>query len=306
LKEAPHHISGWIALDKPEGISSAKATARVRKLFQAKKAGHIGTLDPLASGLLPIALGEATKTIPFLTNQTKSYEWEATFGIKTAPGDREGEILATSAIYPSGEQIEKVLKNFIGTIEQTPPKFSAIKIKGQPAYKKARRGEDFDIPSRLVKIDSLTLLCAQDRTATFVVTCQKGVYVRVLAEDIAQQLGAFAHITRLRRTHNGCFFPKDIISLDRIEEIANNPQQCSFQELGKLIAPLEKVLEGLPKISLDAFQVKNLRFGRPVIIHQQKTSCAEETICLALENGQPVALAKLQNQTLVPKKLFNL
>lgn len=302
-------MNGWLAFDKPEGISSAKAVAIVRKLFRAKKAGHAGTLDPLASGLLPIALGEATKTIPYLTNQTKTYEWEATFGEKTDTADREGKVIATNEVYPSKEALQAVLSSFIGTIWQTPPKFSAIKINGQAAYKKARRGEDFALEARQVSIEELALTEACGKKATFSMTCQKGVYVRALAEDIAQQLGAFAHITRLRRTHNGCFSIKDFISLDRLEEIVHSDayQDEYFpHQLKALLLPLEKVLEGLPKIPLVASQAQRLRFGQPVIIYSQTATNADKTICLALENGIPVALAELQKQTLVPKKLFNL
>lgn len=311
MKRNRNNITGWLALDKPSGISSARAVAIVRNIFNAKKAGHAGTLDPLASGLLPIALGEATKVVSFLTDSSKSYEFVLQFGADTQTGDREGEIIASNDIIPSENEIRNVLKEFIGTIWQTPPKFSAIKVLGRRAYKMAREGKNFTLAPRQIKINELDLInCPTQTSAKFKVCCQKGSYVRVLAEDIAHSLGAKGHVTQLRRTQNGCFCEKDFVSLDRlisldkVEKITHYDNGCLAQPLASLLMPLEKVLEGLPKISLLANEAQSLRFGQSVITNQNY-ALAENELLLALEYGKPVALAVIKENTLKPKRVFN-
>ena len=306
LKHSFRPIHGWLILDKPQGISSAKAVARARHCFNAKKAGHAGTLDPLATGLLPIAFGEATKTIPFLTDQTKSYEWEMTFGSQTDTGDSQGKVVAQSSNRPSAAELKAVLPEFTGTIWQTPPQFSALKIKGEAAYKKARRGETFSLPPRQRTIDKLELLALDEKKAKFFTQCQKGVYIRALAQDIAQKLNTCAHITSLRRTHKGPFSQKDALTLAKIEEIVHSDDEHVHQRLLALLLPLECVLEGLPKILIEAQQAQSLRQGQSIILYEPLQTLKHFYPCLAFERNRLVALTELQDKTLKPKKIFNL
>ena len=213
-------INGWVIVDKAVGLTSTKVVGKVRWLFDARKAGHAGTLDPLASGILPIALGEATKVISHVFDAPKQYEFTVTWGESRDTDDREGEVTATSTERPSGSDIETLLARFIGEIQQTPPVYSAIKVDGERAYDLARDGQPPELAPRTVRIDELTLLSQPDADrACFRMRCGKGAYVRALARDLGEILGCFGHISQLRRTNVGPFGESDAISLDMLEEL---------------------------------------------------------------------------------------
>ena len=207
-------IDGWINLDKPTGVSSTQAVGRLKFLFNAKKAGHAGTLDPLASGVLPIALGEATKTVPIVQDGAKSYRFRVRWGEESATDDAEGEIVARSDKRPAPAEIEGLLPRFVGAILQTPPRFSAIRIAGARAYDLAREGEIFEIEPRLINVYRLELKSAEPHTAVLEAECGKGAYVRAIARDLGRALGCYGHVIELRRTRVGPFAAESAIPLD--------------------------------------------------------------------------------------------
>ena len=228
-------VSGWINLDKPVGIGSTKALSRVRKFLDAQKAGHAGTLDPLASGILPIALGEATKVIPFIQDAAKTYAFTIKWGEATDTDDTEGNIIKTSPNRPKEQDILKALPDFTGEITQIPPKYSAIKIDGQRAYDLARSGADIEMKSRQVVINQLELLEARRDAADFRVNCGKGTYVRSLARDIAEKLGTYGHIIALRRESVGYFTLQSAISLEILENLINTSESFPKNLISELL-----------------------------------------------------------------------
>jgi len=214
-------VSGWVILDKPKGMGSTEAVAKIKWLFNADKAGHAGTLDPLASGLLPIALGEATKTVPYVMEGTKVYRFAIAWGQERNTDDLEGEIVAQSDLRPSEAEILALLPKYIGTILQTPPQFSAIKIAGERAYDLARSGEDVEIPPREVEIDALELMeITAEGYAVFEIECGKGTYVRSLARDMGRDLGCYGHIVDLRRLEVAPFSQEDMLSPEELEDLS--------------------------------------------------------------------------------------
>jgi len=289
-KRKGNPVHGWVVLDKPYGLGSTQAVGKTRWLFQAQKAGHAGTLDPLATGILPIALGEATKTVPFMMDAAKSYEFEITWGANTTTQDVEGEITKTSDIRPSEAQILRALPQFIGEIEQVPPKFSAIKIDGKRAYDLARAGEAVEMKSRLVQIDDVRLLKATKETASFAVDCGKGTYIRSIARDLAAALDTCGHVTVLRRTRVGPFAQEQSITLDKLTETCY---------------PLSTALDDIPVLAVLEPDANNLRQGRaidptsPDILHSSDW-------VLAMEANREVALCEMRDGRLWPKRVFNL
>jgi tRNA pseudouridine55 synthase len=242
-------IHGWVFLDKPLGLGSTQAVSMVRRAFNAQKAGHAGTLDPLATGLLAIALGEATKTVPYMMGADKTYTFTVSWGVTTSTGDADerGEVIATSDVRPSRADIESVLARFMGEIEQVPPAFSAIKVEGQRAYDLARAGQDVEIKSRKVRIESLRLVaCPDEDHATFEVTCSKGTYVRSLGQDIARALGTEGHLSMLRRTASGGIDVSAAITPDALEG--------QVDERPRIVAPSAgcSPLTHMPRIDLTA------------------------------------------------------
>lgn len=213
-------VNGWLNLDKPTGMSSAKAVTQIKRIFGIKKAGHLGTLDPLASGVLPIALGEATKTIPYLSCNLKAYNFTIKWGKQTTTDDLDGDIIRTSTIKPEYNQINCAIKDFIGEITQTPPQFSAVKIKGARAYKLARSGQKVNIKPRQVKIHELKLIFLDtiNNIADFSMICGSGVYVRSIARDLGIELNCFGHITKLRRTMVGDFRENESVTIEQLAE----------------------------------------------------------------------------------------
>jgi len=288
-------IHGWLVLDKPLGLSSNQALGKARRLFNAAKAGHGGTLDPLASGVLPVAFGEATKLVSYAMDGSKTYAFDITWGAQTSTDDAEGETVAESDLRPTADAIEQVLPQFNGTIEQTPPAYSAIKVDGERAYNLARAGEEVDLPSRDVEIYGLRLTGSSDDTASLEVDCGKGTYVRSLARDIALALGTVGHVSALRRTRVGPFTEKDAFSLDKLELLSHSAP------LENAILPLETPLDDIPEVAVMDSEAKRLRTGQAIHLPQ-----LGEGVVLITTAGKPVALGWLEEGELRPKRVFNL
>ena len=289
-------IHGWLNIDKEAGLSSAQVVSRVKRITNAQKAGHAGTLDPFATGILPIALGEATKTVGYIVDETKEYRFTARWGEGRNTDDIEGEVDSISEVRPSRDDIEATLPAFTGTIRQRPPTFSAIKIKGERAYKLARAGEDLDMPEREVHIEALTLIDIPDSNhAVFEVTCGKGTYIRSLARDIAKKLGTVAHLSALRRIRVGPFFEKDAISLDKLAKL----WQCPAEFEGLL--PLTTALDDIPALAVAEPQAIRLRHGNDVAAPDQ----ADGIVC-AMDGNNPIGIAKIEAERMYPVRIFNI
>ncbi|MFK7839540.1 MAG: tRNA pseudouridine(55) synthase TruB, partial [Bdellovibrionales bacterium] len=248
-------VDGWVNLDKPLGLTSTQAVGKIRRIMNGQKVGHAGTLDPLATGVLPIALGEATKTIPYMQDALKGYEFTVTWGQQRSTDDAEGEVLLESNNRPTREAIEAVLPLFMGDITQVPPKFSAVKIDGQRAYDLARKGEEVAIKSREVYIESLELLDSDSNTATFTVTCGKGTYVRSIARDMALQMDTYGYVSALKRTAVGAFHIDDTISLEVLEKLEHIPAREAA------LKPVQVVLDDIPALEIQAGEITVLRNG---------------------------------------------
>jgi len=302
-------VSGWVNLDKPYGMTSTQAVGKIRRIMNAQKVGHAGTLDPLATGVLPIALGEATKTIPFAQDDIKTYSFTAVWGEQRSTDDAEGDVIGTSDHRPSKEDIQSALPQFIGEIEQTPPKFSAIKINGERAYDLARDGEEPELKSRIVHIDELILKEARDNEADFEMTCGKGTYVRALTRDLGAVLGTKAYVGALRREKVGAFTAQNAISLDNLEEI----DYVAARD--EALLPLQTVLDDIPALDLTEEETRKLRNGqalgfvsRPDFERLQKVGLGtkENQTAVALLNGQPVALVDQVRAEIKPVRVFNI
>ena len=297
-------VHGWIALDKPVGMTSTRAVGRVRRLLNAQKAGHGGTLDPLASGILPIALGEATKTSAYIMDGAKTYRFTVAWGAQTDTDDTEGTIIHSSDARPEKGRIEDILIDFVGTVSQMPPQYSALKVEGARAYDIARSGEHVDLIAREVQIDRLELVDHSDEGhTTFEVDCGKGTYVRSLARDFGQKLGCFGHVSALRRTRVGPFCEDDIISLEKLQELSHIGARC--QELAQVIRSVETVLDDIPALAVDASDAARLKNGQAVILRGRDAPIHSGTVFVA-SCGTPVALAEFKQGALHPKRVFNL
>jgi tRNA pseudouridine55 synthase len=303
-------VHGWLAVDKPVDISSTKVVGILKRLYNAQKAGHGGTLDPLADGILPIAFGEATKTAQWAMDCDKEYVFTIEWGSSTASQDKEGDVIATSDIRPTREQIEAVLPGFIGDIQQVPPKYSAIKVDGERAYDLARDGEAFEIPSREVTVYEAELVNIADTDhATLRVVSGKGFYIRALARDLASALGAEGHVSQLRRTRVGALDASNSISLAELEALAQDKDVL----LDRLL-PLETVLDDVPQIEIDASDAAALKQGReivllPHLVEQWRADAAQfESGRLALTQNEKtaVALGEVRAGRFQPKKVFQL
>jgi len=292
-------IDGWVVLDKPLGMGSTKAVGRVRWLFGAEKAGHGGTLDPLATGVLPIALGEATKTVPFVMDGRKEYRFTLRFGEARTTEDAEGEITATSDARPSDQAIAAALGRFVGQIEQVPPAFSALKIGGERSYDLARKGQAVDLKPRRVTVERLELAGRPDRDhADFVVSCGKGTYIRSLGRDLAQALGTVGYLSALRRTAAGPFLEEAAISLSKLEALGHIPPL-----LGAL-APVATALDDIPALALTEAQVGRLRQGQPVLL--TRDAPLSGALVRAELEGKLVALVRSDGASVQPVRVFNL
>ncbi|MEP0338082.1 MAG: tRNA pseudouridine(55) synthase TruB [Alphaproteobacteria bacterium] len=299
-------IHGWINLDKPLGVTSTQAVGRVKRLFNAAKVGHGGTLDPLATGILPIALGEATKTVAYAMDGEKEYVFTIRFGIETETGDGEGAVSAESDVRPSDAEITAALPAFIGEIDQVPPRYSAIKVDGARAYDLARGGEDFEMKSRRVTVLGLTLDSRPDADHA-VIRCRsgKGVYVRSLARDLARALGTVGHVSVLRRTAVGPFTEKGSISLDNLEALGH-----SARDSGHLL-PVETALDDIPALALTEAEARRLAQGQaiaalPVASRSPFKNIRQGDMVSAMLNDRLVALAEIKGGEIRPVRVLNL
>lgn len=289
-------VNGWIVLDKPVGATSTHAVSRLKRLFNAKKAGHAGTLDPLASGILPVAFGEATKTVPFVQDGEKVYRFTVTWGAETESDDTEGKIVRTSDARPTAADIRQVLPQFMGEIMQAPPAYSAIKVGGERAYDLARDGEVLDLPERPVTIHRLELVDDSAEAAVFEAQCGKGTYVRSLARDIGRQLGCLGHVSALRRTRVGPFFEDDAVALSVLEDPDENPAEYMLS--------VEAGLSELPCVVVDRDSAARLRRGQPLILRGRDAPAGG--MVYAACGGVPIAFGPVEQGSLVPRRVFNL
>ncbi len=297
-------INGWLILDKPQAITSTHALNKVKHLFHPQKAGHAGTLDPLATGVLPIAFGEATKTIPFVVDSAKEYRFLVRWGVETTTDDAEGDVAKTSDARPSREAIEAELPKFRGQIMQTPPRFSAIKIDGERAYDLARDGEDFELMARPVEIMRLEIVdTPSPDTCLFEAECGKGTYVRSLARDLGRLLGCYGHVAELRRMRVGPFHADAAISLERLGELSNSPD--GREALMKVLLPVETALDGIPALAVGGADAARLKRGKPVII-RGRDAPVHHGLIYATSRGTLVALGEVEGGEFRPLRVFNL
>ena len=293
-------VSGWICLDKPYDITSTHAVSRVRRIFNAQKAGHAGTLDPLATGILPIALGEATKTVPFLMDADKAYRFTIAWGRTTATYDREGETLAASDVRPTLAQVEAVLPRFVGEIEQIPPAYSAIKVDGERAYDLARAGEAVELKARTVVIHSARVADAADADhVTLEIECGKGTYVRALVRDLAEALGACGHVSDLRRTRVGGFAEQSAVTLELLEEFGHKARQS------EALLPVETALDDIPALAVSPADAARLQRGQAVLMRGRDAAVVHGLVQVA-SGGEFMAIAEVERGEIVPKRVFNL
>jgi tRNA pseudouridine55 synthase len=300
-------IHGWVSIDKPAGMTSAHVVARVRGLLGAEKAGHGGTLDPLATGVLPIALGEATKTVGWVMDGAKAYRFTVRWGEARTTDDAEGAVIETSPMRPTEAAIHAVLPRFTGDIDQVPPAFSAIKLDGRRAYDLARADQAVEIPPRQVRIDEIRLAGMPDPDhAVFEVRCGKGAYMRSLARDLARALGTVGHIVQLRRTAVGRFAESQAISLDKLASLMHSAPPSAY------LLAVETALDDIPALALNAAQADHLRHGRPVRVQGPEGrrfvevgDLADGDVLCAMAEGRPVALARLEQGEIRPMRVLN-
>ncbi|APH70474.1 tRNA pseudouridine(55) synthase TruB [Aquibium oceanicum] len=320
-KKKGRPISGWVVFDKPVGMGSTEAVSKIKWLFKADKAGHAGTLDPLASGMLPIALGEATKTVPYVMDGAKVYRFTVTWGEERLTDDLEGPATKTSDKRPTEEEIRAVMPNYTGVIMQAPPQFSAIKIAGERAYDLAREGEVLDIPAREVEIGRLDLVERPDDSRTvFEVECGKGTYVRSLARDMGRDLGCYGHISELRRTEVDPFTPEDLVTLPELEAAAadaaprgeagedgriDDPrsEKERFAPLDALLVETGAALDCLPQIAISDDAATKIRLGNPVIVRGRDAPAEADEACVTAR-GRLVAIGAVEAGMFKPKRVF--
>jgi tRNA pseudouridine55 synthase len=304
-KKNKRDVHGWVVLDKPIGMTSTHAVAVIKRLFAAKRAGHAGTLDPLASGCLPIALGEATKTVPFVVDGRKTYTFTVRFGEERDTDDAEGRVVHTCASRPDRAAIEAMLPRFVGTIEQIPPRFSAIKIDGERAYDLAREGETVEIAPRPVTINRLELVEIPDPDhAVLAAECGKGTYVRALARDLGRALGGFGHVSALRRNCVNPFVASDMISLERLESLCHRAA-AGEGNLADMLLPVETALDDIPALAVSPADAARLHKGQTVLLRGRDAAVIRGTVQVA-SSGQLVAIAEIDRGEIVPKRVFNL
>ncbi|WP_181703732.1 tRNA pseudouridine(55) synthase TruB [Chthonobacter albigriseus] len=297
-------VHGWVVLDKPVGMTSTQAVGAIKRIFGTSKAGHAGTLDPLASGMLPIALGEATKTVPFVQDGEKLYRFTVRWGAETTTDDTEGAVVAASDHRPTAAEIEAILDGFEGEILQTPPAFSAIKVDGERAYDLARAGEEVILEARPVVIHRLDLVETPDPdTAVFETECGKGTYVRALARDMGRRLGTRGHVTQLRRLGVGPFGEADMIPLDFLQEIRHDDARIG--ELAAALRPVETALDDIPALAVTGTDANRLRSGQSVLLRGRDAPVFEGP-AYATCQGQLIALGEVERGELHPRRVFNL
>lgn len=288
-------VHGWIVLDKPVGITSTQAVSRLKRIYNGKKAGHAGTLDPLASGILPVAFGEATKTVPFVQDGEKGYRFTVSWGCETDTDDSDGQAVRRSDLRPDRTVVEASLPTFLGTVEQRPPAFSAIKIDGERAYDLARGGERVEIAPRIVTIHELAVVDHCGQTTTFQTRCGKGTYVRAIARDMGRLLGCYGHVTALRRTRVGPFAEADAVSLAALEEPEHAADAMRRVDAG---------LSELTRILVDRSDAARLRRGQTMLLRGADAPMAGQAYAACA--GTVVAVGAIRDGALVPARVFNL
>jgi tRNA pseudouridine55 synthase len=311
-------VHGWLVIDKPLGMTSTQIVGRARRALDAQKVGHGGTLDPLATGILPLAFGEATKTVSYAMDGRKTYRFEVCWGEATSTDDREGEVVETSARRPEKAEILAALPDFLGAIQQVPPRFSAIKLNGARAYDLARDDQEFELAARTVEIERFELCDpapeatggtstdTSDRDyATFEVDCGKGTYIRSLARDLARKLGTVGHVSALRRTAVGPFSENEAISLESLEALGHSPAAL------ELLLPVETALDDIPALALSETEAARLRSGQSVsMLARSRSSQVRElnsgSIVFAKTGDTPVALARYEAGDIHPVRVLNL
>ena len=304
-KRDKRDVHGWVVLDKPIGMTSTQAVAVVKRLFQAKRAGHAGTLDPLASGGLPIALGEATKTVPFVMDGRKRYRFTVCWGEERDTDDVEGRVTERSDDRPTAEAVMALLPRFIGAIEQVPPRYSAIKVQGERAYDLARDGEIVELQPRTVQIHELVLAEQQDKDHfVFEAECGKGTYVRALARDLGRLLGCYGHISALRRTLVGPFGENDMIPLAELEALCDRAASGEAS-LADALLPVETALDDIPALAVTRADAARLHRGQAVLLRGRDAPNSSGTVYVTV-GGRLLALAEIGNGELIPKRVFNL
>jgi tRNA pseudouridine55 synthase len=299
-------LNGWIAIDKPQGLTSTTVVSRVRRITGAAKAGHGGTLDPMATGVLPIALGEATKTVAYVMDGAKSYTFRIRWGQATDTDDAEGQVIAESPVRADAAAIEAALVAFQGEITQVPPRYSAVKIAGQRAYALAREGEEVELKPRTVRIDHFRLTEMVDSDhADFAVQSGKGTYMRSLARDLAAALGTFGHLCRLRRTSCGPFHETAAISLDKLEQVVQGAASANY------LLPVETALDDIPALALTEAEARRLQSGQPVSLlrlagRAPLPQLTPDGPVRAMAEGRLVALARIEGGEVRPVRVLNL
>ncbi|KQU93802.1 tRNA pseudouridine synthase B [Mesorhizobium sp. Root102] len=318
-KKKGRPISGWLILDKPVGMGSTEAVSKIKWLFQAEKVGHAGTLDPLASGMLPIALGEATKTVPYVQDGAKIYRFTVAWGQERSTDDLEGPVTKESDLRPSEAEVKALLPKYTGVIMQTPPQFSAIKIAGERAYDLARDGATVDIPAREIEIGRLDVVEHSADHTVFEVECGKGTYVRSLARDMGRDMGCFGHISELRRVEVEPFTPEDFVTIAELEAARFGVQEeggadaadvadaveapIDFDAIDALLVDTSAALDCLPQIAISDDAATKIRLGNPVIIRGRDAPVEAEEAC-ATARGKLVAIGAIEQGMFKPKRVF--
>jgi tRNA pseudouridine55 synthase len=305
FKREKHDVHGWVILDKPVGMTSTQAVGALKRMFKAKRAGHAGTLDPLASGALPIALGEATKTVPFVMDGKKLYRFTVQWGEERDTDDAEGRVTQASDRRPDEAEIRAALPAFTGTIEQIPPRFSAIKVAGERAYDLARDDEQFDLAPRPVEIDRLDLVEMPDPDhAVFETECGKGTYVRAIARDLGRKLGCFGHVCALRRVAVGPFCEETLIPLAELEAMCQKAAAGEVS-LADALLPVETALDDIPALAVGGADAARLQRGQAVLLRGRDAPIFTGTVYVTA-SGRLQALAEVDRGEIVPKRVFNL
>ena len=296
-------VNGWLVLNKPVGLTSTAALNKVKRLFNARKAGHAGTLDPLATGVLPIAFGEATKTVPYAVDSQKSYRFTVCWGAETTTDDSEGEVTEESGARPARTDIEARLDAFRGDVEQTPPRFSAVKVEGARAYDLAREGESFELQPRVVEVDRLEIVDMPDAdTCVFEADCGRGTYVRAIARDLGRALGCYGHICALERTAVGAFRVEASVTIEEIEAAAEEEVPDA---LSALLAPVHQALADMPEIRLSSADAARVRRGQQVLLRGRDAPILNAK-AYATQRGTLVALGEVAHGAFNPERVFNL
>ena len=304
-KKQKRDIHGWLVLDKPVGMTSTHTVSVIKHLFAAKRVGHAGTLDPLASGCLPIALGEATKTVPFVVDSRKTYRFTVQWGEERDTDDAEGRAVATSDKRPDRAAIETLLGRFTGTVEQVPPRYSAVKLSGERAYDLARDGEMVELTPRQVTIHRLELVEIPDADhAVFTAECGKGTYVRSLARDLGRVLGVFGHVCALRRGRVGPFGEADMIPLEQVRSLCHRAA-AGEGHFADTLLPIETALDDIPALAVSPADAARLQRGQAVLLRGRDASVIRGIVQVA-SSGQLVAIAEVERGEIVPRRGFNL